>query len=173
MPSNRPYMKPTSNKNLHTFITARLYAAHRPPALVPVPARCASTNPQDARLPFVETVMGHSSTQPHIHDVTVFVHHRRPNGRSAISRFRVFCKRHVRLPYNWRLDLKGDILVMRIASKSFSSVVNLRRSDAKIADFIVAKFAEKLRAFQGPRRKLLRPDLLVMPFQVRARARRN
>ncbi|KAJ7813624.1 hypothetical protein B0H13DRAFT_1555357, partial [Mycena leptocephala] len=89
------------------------------------------------RLPFVETVMGHSSAQPHIHDVVVFVHHQGANGRTAISRFRVFCKRHVRLPYNWRLDLKGDVLVMRVASKSLSSVVNLRRSDAKIADFIV------------------------------------
>ncbi|KAJ7027148.1 hypothetical protein C8F04DRAFT_1267290 [Mycena alexandri] len=154
-------------------ITARLYSAHQPAALVPVPSRCSSTNPQDARLPFVETVMGQSSVQPCIHNVLVLVHHKGADGRSAISKFRIFFKRHVRLPYNWRLDLQGDIVVMRIASRSQSSVVNLRRSDNRIADFIVASLAEKLRVFQGPKRKQLRTEFLVMPFRVRARARRT
>ncbi|KAJ7077749.1 hypothetical protein C8R44DRAFT_896168 [Mycena epipterygia] len=172
MPDHRPYVRPTSSKIPLKQITARLYSAHHPAALVPVPSRCSSTNPQDARLPFVETIMGQSSVQPVIHDVVVLVHHQGADGRSATSKFRIFFKRHVRLPYNWRLDLKGDIVVMHVASKSLSSVVNLRRLDDKIADFIIASLAEKLRAFQGPKRKQLRPDLLVMPFRVRAREHR-
>lgn len=119
-------------------VTARLYSAHHAAALVPVQARCASTNPQAARRPFVENVMGFTS-QPYIHDIVVLVQHRGADGRIALSRFRVFYKRHLRLPNNWRLGLKGDIVIMRVAAKCYSSVVNLRGSDVKLADFVIAK----------------------------------
>ncbi|KAJ7259350.1 hypothetical protein C8J57DRAFT_1233712 [Mycena rebaudengoi] len=117
--------------------------------------------------------MGHSYFQAHIHDVAMFVHHQGANGHTASSKFRVFFKRHARLPYNWRLDLKGDIVIMRLESKSVSSVVNFRRSDAKIADFIIGSLAAKVRAFQGPKRKLLRTELLVMPYKVCVRTHRT
>lgn len=49
----------------------------------------------------------------------------------------MFYKRHTRLLYNWRLNLKGDIVVMRTSAKNPFSVVNLRPSDHKVADFII------------------------------------
>ncbi|KAJ7819312.1 hypothetical protein B0H13DRAFT_1921826 [Mycena leptocephala] len=175
----RLFVNPTASEAFLRPITARLYAAHQPAALVSVTTRCTSTSPRKTRYPFVETVMNHSHVQTFIHDVAVLVHHQGSDGRSAISKFRVFFKRHVRLPYNRRpdlngkfVDLKGDIVVMRIAHMGISSFVNLRPSDDKIADFIVAALAEKVQAFQGSKRRKICPDLLVMPFNVRARARR-
>ncbi|KAJ7441266.1 hypothetical protein FB451DRAFT_1191140 [Mycena latifolia] len=143
-------------------VTARLYTAHHAPVLVPVQARCASTNPQDARCPFVENIMGFTS-QPYIHDVSVLVLHRGADGRSALSRFRVYYKRHRRLPKNWRLGLKA---------KCHSSVVNLRGSDVKLADFVIAKLAGKVRDFQETR-KAVRPECFIMPNMKKVRERRT
>lgn len=81
--------------------------------------------------------MGHHSLQPYVHDVVVYVHHQAADGLSTTSKFQVFFKRHVHLPHNEELDLKGDVVVMRVASRNQLSVVNMRRSDTKIADFIV------------------------------------
>ncbi|KAJ7442690.1 hypothetical protein FB451DRAFT_1190537 [Mycena latifolia] len=152
-------------------VTARLYTAHHAPVLVPVQARCASTNPQDARCPFVENIMGFTS-QPYIHDVSVLVLHRGADGRSALSRFWVYYKRHRRLPKNWRLGLKGDIVIMRVAAKCHSSVVNLRGSDVKLADFVIAKLAGKVRDFQETR-KAVRPECFIMPNMKKVRERRT
>ncbi|KAJ7190013.1 hypothetical protein B0H12DRAFT_1246480 [Mycena haematopus] len=173
MPNHRPYISPTSRKAVVKAITGRLYGAHHRATSVSVPARCSSTNARDPRVPIVESVMGQSYLQPYVHDVVVLVTHRCSDDRITNSWFRIFFKRHVHLSYNWRLDLKGDIMVMRIASKNRQSVVNLRSSDAKIADFIVASLAEKLRAFQGPKRKQMRLQLLIMSSKSRARARRT
>jgi hypothetical protein len=154
MANHRPYVTPTSKKvclGIPSFlwcadyvckallknITARLYPALRRAISVPVPSRCSSTKAQDARLPFVENVMGHHSLQPYVHDVVVYVHHQAADGLSTTSKFQVFFKRHVHLPHNEELDLKGDVVVMRVASRNQLSVVNMRRSDTKIADFIV------------------------------------
>lgn len=76
-------------------------------------------------------------SQPHVHDVGVIVQYRNAKGRLIHSRYRMFFKRHIDLPLNRRLNVKGDIVIMRMAAKSFSSVVNLRRSDVEVADFIV------------------------------------
>ncbi|KAJ7891472.1 hypothetical protein B0H13DRAFT_2340563 [Mycena leptocephala] len=137
MPSTKPNVVPISSERFNTHFTARIYRAHRPAAPVLVYTRCTSANPQDDCTPFVETVIGHQALQPHIHDVSVYVIYRACNGRFVTSRFRVFYKRHTRLPYNWRLNLKGDIVVMRTSAKNPFSVVNLRPSDHKVADFII------------------------------------
>lgn len=79
-------------------------------------------------------------TQPHIHDVVVTVR----RGR-RIHRFNIFLKNHCRLPRNstvsslvpW-LRWNGDILVMRVGVV-VPGVVNMRRSDAQLADFAVRR----------------------------------
>ncbi|KAJ7467908.1 hypothetical protein FB451DRAFT_1177573 [Mycena latifolia] len=161
-PCRRPY-------SVLKDVTAHLYATHHAPVLVPVQARCASTNPQDARCPFVENIMGFTS-QPYIHDVGVLVLHRGADGRSALSRFRVYYKHHRRLLKNWRLGLKGDIVIMRVAAKCHSSVVNLRGSDVKLADFVIAKLAGKVRDFQETR-KAVCPECFIMPNMKKVRER--
>ncbi|KAJ6540097.1 hypothetical protein B0H10DRAFT_2245296 [Mycena sp. CBHHK59/15] len=107
--------------------------------------------------------MGDARVQAHVHDTAVMVTHRDANRRLKFSRFRLFYKRHARLSPNRRLDMKGDFLVMRVASRNYLSVVNMRRSDAELADFILQSLAEKLRAFQGPKRRILRTQALIMP----------
>lgn len=79
-----------------------------------------------------------SSLQPHIHDVYVRVSRPRP------ILFRVFFKRHVLLPHNPKLDLRGDVVVMRVASRNRQSVVNLRTSDRRIADAVLREYASVL-----------------------------
>jgi len=77
-------------------------------------------------------------TQPHIHDVVVTVR----RGR-RLYRFNIFLKNHCRLPLNptvsslvpW-VQWNGDILVMKIGVVVLG-VVNMKRSDAQLADFAV------------------------------------
>lgn len=75
--------------------------------------------------------MDGSHFQPHVHDIYVRVFRPRP------ILFRVFFKRHTMLRYNTKLNLQGDIIVMRVAAHNRQSVVNLRTSDQRIVDAIV------------------------------------
>jgi hypothetical protein len=79
-------------------------------------------------------------TQPHIHDVVVTVRR-----GQRLYRFNIFLKNHCLLPFNttisslvpW-LRWNGDILVMRVGV-TVPGVVNMRRSDAQLADFAVRR----------------------------------
>ncbi|KAJ7431764.1 hypothetical protein B0H11DRAFT_1941247 [Mycena galericulata] len=175
MPNHRYQFKPTP-QNLRKFVTGCLYragAAYRPKPQIPVPVLCASANPHALQYPDVESIMGEADIQPYVHDVSVFLIHRDPNGRLKGSNgrlkgssFRVFFKRHKRLSFNSRSIARGDILIMRIAHRNQSSVVNMRRSDGKLGDFIVRSLGTSLREFQGPKRKVIRFQVMKMPFWV-------
>jgi hypothetical protein len=117
------------------FLRSRLYRARAASPLNPsVHTRCSSSNPQSPRYPCVEGILDYPGIQTHIHDIYVIIRHRR-----ATSTFRIFFKRHLLLPLNHVLDVQGDMLIMRVASKSRSSVVNMRGSDWRLADFIVKR----------------------------------
>jgi hypothetical protein len=77
--------------------------------------------------------MDGSPFQPYVHDVYVHISYPRP------MLFRVFFKRHVMLPHNAELDLQGDIIIMRVASRNRHSVVNLRTPDRRVADAVIQK----------------------------------
>ncbi|KAJ6608085.1 hypothetical protein B0H10DRAFT_2227214 [Mycena sp. CBHHK59/15] len=120
------------------FLKARLYSAYRPATFHSVHVLCESSDPQGRRFPCVESLMNGDHIQPYIHDVSVMVMHQ-PDGRRdrcVTSVFRVFYKRHVNLPHNARLDVQGDVAIMRVASKNRQSVVNMRASDRELYDFI-------------------------------------
>ena len=79
-------------------------------------------------------------TQPHIHDVVVTVR----RGR-RLYRFNVFLKNHCLLPFNPTVSAllpgllwNGDILVMRVGV-AVPGVVNMRGTDAQLADFAVRR----------------------------------
>ncbi|KAJ7083523.1 hypothetical protein C8R44DRAFT_753382 [Mycena epipterygia] len=131
------------------FLKARLYPARGRRSFVAVHVLCPRTQP---RYPCVESVMNFEGIQAFVHDVHVHVLHRLPTGRFVFSVFRCFYKRHMRLPRNHDLDVQGDVVIMRVASKNFQSVVNMRGSDRQIADFVAEAMAPKLRQFQGPQR---------------------
>ncbi|KAJ7087577.1 hypothetical protein B0H15DRAFT_781268, partial [Mycena belliarum] len=89
------------------------------------------TNPNGLRFPCVESIFNHFGLQPYIHDIEVELKHGR---RTSI--FRAFFKRHVRLPPNPTVAIKGDLLLMRVGSRNENLVVNLRKGDRQLADYI-------------------------------------
>ncbi|KAK6988826.1 hypothetical protein R3P38DRAFT_2572887 [Favolaschia claudopus] len=109
---------------------------------VQIATRSRDTQPQSNRFACVEFNMGHSHFQSHIHDILVNLKH----GRFR-SRFRIFLKRHIRLPANAVFDVKGDIIVMRVASENSNSLVHLRSSDAPLIRFIMRKCVPSLLFF--------------------------
>ncbi|KAJ7475538.1 hypothetical protein B0H11DRAFT_1917718 [Mycena galericulata] len=129
MPNHRPYIRTPQTVSASKFLKARLYPAVGRRSFVPVHVLCPRSNPQQDRYPCVESVMDSANIQAFIHDVPVTVLRQLPTGRVILSVFRCYFKRHKRLPHNHALNLKGDVLVMRVAAKNFFSVMNMRGSD--------------------------------------------
>lgn len=59
------------------------------------------------------------------------------DGHSDI--FHVFFKRHKRLTLNEHRNIQGDVAIMRVSQKCVDSVVNLRRGDVQLADFLLER----------------------------------
>lgn len=117
-------------------LRARLYSPRlNHPTNISIHAHCTTSNPQNIRYPCVESVMDGSPLQSYIHDIYVRVSRPRP------VLFRIFFKRHIMLPHNTKLNLQGDIIIMRVASRNRHSVVNIRTSDRHIIDAVLQKCA--------------------------------
>jgi hypothetical protein len=122
-------------QTIDCVLQARIYLATKAtPSSVKIHTRSLTTNPQLDRSPSVESILEYSQLQPYVHDVLITVRH-----GSTRSHFRAFLKRHKRLPTNTTLGIQGDLVIMRVASKNLQSVVNMRSSDSKLADFVVKK----------------------------------
>jgi hypothetical protein len=93
--------------------------------------------------------------QAYIHNCLVEV---REGGHTYY--FSVFFKRHCMLPINNCLDrlrdgaedmnikpFRGDILVMRVASKNHESCINMRERDTILSDFLVIQCVISFRRF--------------------------
>ncbi|KAJ7816890.1 hypothetical protein B0H13DRAFT_1923328 [Mycena leptocephala] len=151
MPNNRlSITSPPNNQTTHLFVRGRLYPAlgRRSAVFIHV----VSGNSGN-RYPCVESVMGGSRTQPYVHDVRVQVVLTRPNGL-VISQFRCFFKRHQLLPYNNALNVRGDVVVMKVNKDFPDLVINMVPSEYAVADFVAKEFAAHLRRFQTARRTL-------------------
>ncbi|KAJ7166521.1 hypothetical protein C8R43DRAFT_1122101 [Mycena crocata] len=136
MPNTRKFIH-VSPPTSHIFLKPRLYSTNTSaPTSLDIFTRCRSSNPQDDRFPCVESVLDSAAVQPHIHDIRVVFKH----GRRT-THFRVFFKRHVRLPANPNVDVQGDLLVMRVAAQNDESVVNMRGGDQRLADYVAHKIA--------------------------------
>ncbi|KAJ6586084.1 hypothetical protein B0H19DRAFT_853210, partial [Mycena capillaripes] len=76
-------------------LRARLYTTSiASPSFISVYTR-SSSDSHLARYPCVESVMGSCRIQPYVHDVTVLLRH-----GAAVSRFRIYFKRHKHMPAN-------------------------------------------------------------------------
>ena len=92
---------------------------------------------QQVHYPCVESVMHFASIQPFVHDLRVHVIHRPvPGARPVFSVFKCFYKRHKRLPLNSDLNVQGDLVIMRVATKNLRSVIDMEESDREVADFV-------------------------------------
>jgi hypothetical protein len=105
--------------------------------------RSASIDPQDARYPCVEGILDGSLIQSHVHDFFLCI-----NIKNRRTLFRVFFKRHQNLPLNHFLNIQGDLLVMRVASRNHESIVNLRPSDAHALDRILMMYVHPFVCYQ-------------------------
>lgn len=118
------------------LLKSRLYSARDAyPRNTPVHVRSTGPDHRYSRYPCVEGVLDDTRLQSYIHDffIRVFVK-RKP------SIFRVFFKRHKNLPRNSFLDIQGDVIVMRVASRNRNSLVNLRSSDIRLLDRSLMKY---------------------------------
>ncbi|KAG6864183.1 hypothetical protein C0991_011758 [Blastosporella zonata] len=118
-----------SRTSKSALLKSRLYAARAcSPRNTPIHVRWGEA-PYDARYPSVEGVLDDILLQSHVHDffLSTTIKCRR-------SLFRVFFKRHKHLPYNASLDIQGDLVVMRVASRNRDSFVNLRSTDMHVLD---------------------------------------
>jgi hypothetical protein len=119
-------------------IRSRLYSSLRiKPALVQVPTRCIRPARQGGpRFPFAESVLFDGKIQPHVHDCIVQVCE-----EGQIHYFRVFFRRHRRLPVNRSLSratpFRGDIVIMRVGALDKLSVINMRGRDTVVSDYMV------------------------------------
>ncbi|KAF9255362.1 hypothetical protein L218DRAFT_1035819 [Marasmius fiardii PR-910] len=93
-----------------------------------------SVRSQDTdRIPMAEHCFNHwPLPQPYVHDCEVLYRG---------TRFRVFFQRHVRLPLNDILAIKGDILVMRLGKRNANNVVNMRKGDERQARAVAKRLA--------------------------------
>ncbi|KAJ7789973.1 hypothetical protein B0H14DRAFT_2626586 [Mycena olivaceomarginata] len=147
--NRRNIAEPTTRK----YLKARAYLASGRPKSATVEVRCPTPDRirTSRRNPTVEGVMNDARIQSYIHDVHFRVCHRLPSGR------------HARLPRNKRLDVRGDIVVMRAAANNFYNVVGMRAGDDKLADFVAQRLAVHLREFQADPNLKVKPHLVTMP----------
>ncbi|KAJ7769617.1 hypothetical protein DFH07DRAFT_954212 [Mycena maculata] len=113
----------------------------------------------DTRYPLVEANFPDAARQPWLHDFVVELQH----GKKASS-FRVFIKRGTALPPNaCDNTIVGDVIIMRVAASdaTATSVVNMRSTDAKIADYVFKASLQRISKFQGVKRTRL-PKKLVL-----------
>ncbi|KAJ7635922.1 hypothetical protein B0H17DRAFT_1217191 [Mycena rosella] len=150
-------MSLTAAQTSDIFLRSLLYPASVTPAFISAHTRCRGSDPQALRYPCVESVLDCAAFQPHVHDLYVTVKH----GRHT-SRFRLFFKRHIRLPDNPNVGIRGDLLIMRVASRNEASVVNMRLSDRKLVDYVVKNIAPTIYRFQGRQRIRLPSRLQVV-----------
>jgi hypothetical protein len=97
-------------------------------------AIASPNSPQEnaSRIPMVECrFKGWPLPQPYIHDCAI---------RHHGSRFRVYFQRHKWLPMNSTLNIRGDLLILRLGTKNRENVVNLRVGDTKMARRIAKRW---------------------------------
>nr|GAT43523.1 predicted protein [Mycena chlorophos] len=156
MPSSRPRCQPSLRAATWKRVEGRAYlAAQAQSKRVWVDTKVDNI---PNRYPHVDGIFDEASDfQRHVHDIYVELIHGR---RRDI--FQIFFKRHVRLQPNGHVeDLAGDIIVMRISARDEKAVVNARRGDKVIMDYILECVADRLKRFQGPQRTRL-PAMLTL-----------
>src|ERR1700722_10909292 len=135
MVNQRTFIPPSAYQVNSIFLRGRLYSVgSASPRNLSIYTHCTSSNPQAARYPCVENYLDYPQLQPYVHDINVRIQTRR-----STTVFRIFFKRHVHLPRNPTLCMRGNIVVMRVASKSTEFVVNMRGLDPLLANTMTQK----------------------------------
>ncbi|KAK7048771.1 hypothetical protein R3P38DRAFT_3175010 [Favolaschia claudopus] len=111
--------------------------------------------------PCLEHLFVSSNKQKWIHATSASIEHRLPSGEVSTTKFMCFYQRHAGLPLNKTLDVKGEILVVRAESDG-ALLTDMDRSEAHLADQVIARLAPAVKLFQGPRRVLVKPVVITL-----------
>jgi hypothetical protein len=120
-------------------IRSRHYStSHNAPRFAFTPTHVERSDPDVSRYPFVESNFSDAARQPWIHDFNIKLQH-----GNKESRFRLFMKRgKVLNPNACAGTIVGDVVLMRAAVRDSKSVVNMRSTDSRIADFVFHAYAQ-------------------------------
>ncbi|KAF8209983.1 hypothetical protein K438DRAFT_1960213 [Mycena galopus ATCC 62051] len=143
-------------------LRSRLYStAPNGPRVASTPTHIEKSNP-NAQYPLVESHFLDAAHQPWIHDFRIRLEH-----GQKVSRFRIFLKRSKALaPNAYANNIMGDIVLMRVAAADITSVVNMRGTDARIADYVFDAALERINKFQSATRTRPPKELVVHRAQA-------
>ncbi|KAJ7302701.1 hypothetical protein DFH08DRAFT_826443 [Mycena albidolilacea] len=134
--------------------------SHNAPRVAATPTHVEKSN-TNARYPLVETHFDNASNQPWIHDFIIKLTH-----GQKVSHFRLFMKRGKVLAANGCAEIAGDVVIMRVAASDSASVVNLRSTDARVADYVFNAAIERITEFQSAKRT--RPPKVLAVHRAQA-----
>ncbi|KAJ6550114.1 hypothetical protein B0H19DRAFT_1264977 [Mycena capillaripes] len=143
-------------KSFLRALRSRHYSTSHPvPRFSSTPTHIES--PDAAQYPLVESNFSDAARQPWIHDFNVQLQH-----GHRVSRFCIFMKRGKALAPNACANiLSGDVVIMRLAARDSTSVVNMRSTDSRIADYVFHVALERMSKFQSAQRTRLPKELIV------------
>ncbi|KAJ7914744.1 hypothetical protein B0H13DRAFT_2325065 [Mycena leptocephala] len=148
----------TIRKSFLRELRCRHYStSHNTPRFAFTPTHIEYCKPDASRYPLVESIFSDAAHQPWIHDFNVRLQH-----GQKISRFRIFMKRGKALNANACANtIAGDVVIMRVAAHDTTSVVNMRSTDSRIADYVFHAALQRMTKFQSVHRTRLPKELTV------------
>ncbi|CAK5266291.1 unnamed protein product [Mycena citricolor] len=103
--------------------------------------------------------------QPHVHDLSVLI-----TRRSIQTKFRVYFRRHCRLPRNaTRQGIRGEVLFMRAGKQCKDAVVGLRAGDPLLITSILKQCVRSFLSGVCPLNRCSRIVQDIINFQVNNR----
>ncbi|KAJ6619634.1 hypothetical protein B0H10DRAFT_1946683 [Mycena sp. CBHHK59/15] len=128
--------------------------SHNTPRFVSTPTNIESDASQ---YPLVESNFSDAAHQPWIHDFKIKLQHGK-----KLSCFRIFMKRGKALvPNACANTITGDVVIMRAAAHDSNSIVNMRSTDSRVADYIFNVTLDRMSKFRSPHRTWLPKELVL------------
>ncbi|KAJ7103949.1 hypothetical protein C8R44DRAFT_887437 [Mycena epipterygia] len=156
MVNNRQPVAP--HKCFLRVIRSRHYStSHHAPRFAFTPTNIKRSDPDASRYPLVESNFSDAAHQPWIHDFKVQLQHGK-----KVSCFRIFMKRGKALQPNACANvIAGDVVIMRMAARDSKSVVNMRSTDSRVADYVFHGALECMTKFQSATRTRPPKELIL------------
>ncbi|KAJ7715613.1 hypothetical protein B0H16DRAFT_1741770 [Mycena metata] len=157
MPNNRTPILPPYTTFVRNLRTRLFSTSSHIPCWAVAPTKIKTID-HARRYPLIEAQFNNAAHQPYIHDIVVVVIH-----GAKTSVFRIYLQRGKGLPSNGCNDtIVGDVVMLRVAAgdNTYNTVVNMRVTDGKIANYVFKESLTRIAKFQSPARTQL-PKKLV------------
>ncbi|KAJ7843388.1 hypothetical protein B0H13DRAFT_1909417 [Mycena leptocephala] len=128
----------TIRKSFLRELRCRHYStSHNTPRFAFTPTHIEYCKPDASRYPLVESIFSDAAHQPWIHDFNAL------NANACAN------------------TIAGDVVIMRVAAHDTTSVVNMRSTDSRIADYVFHAALQRMTKFQSVHRTRLPKELTV------------